>query len=62
MAKNNVKERRKALGWSRAHLGQKAYVDRRVIQLIEMEQSHDTEAMERIEAILSAAESAQADA
>lgn len=59
---DDLKERRKALGWTRAELAQRAAVDPRTLQLLELGQSLDTEARERVEAVLAAAELDQADA
>ncbi len=52
----DFKERRKALGLSRAELGEKALVDTRTLQLLELGQSDDEESASRVERTLSALE------
>lgn len=51
-----VKERRTALGLSRAELGEAAYVDRRILQLLELNQLGEHEAIVRVERALTALE------
>ena len=48
----SIKERRKALGLVRKELASKAYVDPRILQLIEMGQHSDAEATDRLDATL----------
>lgn len=48
----DIREARKALGWSRDDLAARATVDKRVLQLIELGMSHDTEAITRCEEVL----------
>ena len=55
------KERRKALGWSRAELAQRAHVNKATLQLIEMGQSLDDESIARIEEAMSRAEAGEKD-
>jgi transcriptional regulator with XRE-family HTH domain len=54
-----IKERRLALGWSRADLASAAKVDPRVVQLIELGHSHDQESKDRCYAALKEAEKAK---
>ena len=54
-----IKERRKALGLSRAQLSAYAYVDPRICQLIEMNSSHDKDCIHRLEATLLCLENGQ---
>jgi transcriptional regulator with XRE-family HTH domain len=49
---DDLREKRKVLGWSRAELAVRAQVDPRTLQLLELGQSEDTEARERVEAVL----------
>ena len=56
----SVKERRIALGLSRAELGEAAYVDRRILQLLELNQLEEKEAAGRIERALTALENGDA--
>lgn len=55
----SIKDRRKALGLSRAQLAAYAYVDARTAQLLEMGQADDAEATHRLEVTLTALESGQ---
>lgn len=57
----DIREARKALGWSRDDLARRAVVDKRVLQLIELGLSHDTDAITRCEEALAAAETVTAD-
>lgn len=59
---DDLKERRKALGWTRAELAQRANVDPRTLQLLELGQSLDDESRERVEAALAAEELRTSDA
>jgi transcriptional regulator with XRE-family HTH domain len=45
---DELKHRRKALGWSRRELAQRSETDPRVLQLLELGLSHDDEAAERV--------------
>lgn len=53
----SIKDRRKALGLSRAQLAAYAYVDARIAQLVEMGVNHDADVIHRLEATLTALES-----
>lgn len=57
----SVKERRKALGWSRATLAQRAQVDRSALQLIELGQWSDDDAIARVAEVLVRAEGGELD-
>lgn len=59
---DDLKERRKALGWSRLELAQRAGVDPRTLQLLELGESLDEESKARAEAALDAEERRTADA
>ena len=50
------KARRKALGWSRRELAERTALDKRIIQLVELGQWTESEAVGRIEYVLSAGE------
>jgi transcriptional regulator with XRE-family HTH domain len=52
---DDLREKRKVLGWSRAELAVKAQVDPRTLQLLELGESEDTEAHDRLHAFLDAA-------
>ena len=52
----DVKARRKALGWSRAELAQRAGVEQSVVALIERRAWSDQEAITRVERVLTQAE------
>ncbi len=56
-----IRARRKALGWSRRELAQRAAIDPRVVQLLELDQWHEGEASGRVQAVLMRAESGEAD-
>ena len=58
---DDVKARRNALGWSRAELARRAGVDRNALQLIELGQWSEVDALTRVARILSLAESGQTD-
>ncbi len=45
----NIRARREALGWSRADLSREAQIDRSVIQLVELGEYHDAEAITKLE-------------
>ncbi len=59
---DDLKERRKALGWARAELARRADVDPRTLQLLELGESLDDEARARVEAVLAAEELRTSDA
>ena len=50
----DIKSRRAALGWSRKELAEKAFVDPRTLQLLELGQSADDESRARVEKALTA--------
>jgi transcriptional regulator with XRE-family HTH domain len=56
-----LKARRKALGWARRELADRAGIDPRVIQLLELDQWHEGEASGRVQAVLMRAESGETD-
>lgn len=56
----SLKERRVALGLSRAELAGMAVVDKRILQLLELGQSSDDESRERAERALTALEKGEA--
>lgn len=49
---DDVKERRKALGWNRAELARRAGVDRNALQLIELGQWTEEDALARVALVL----------
>lgn len=51
-----VKERRKALGWDRAELADRAGVDKAALQLIELGQWTEEDALTRVAHVLARAE------
>jgi transcriptional regulator with XRE-family HTH domain len=57
----SVKERRKALGWSRAELGQRSGVDRAALQLIERDAWTEEDSLKRVDEALSRAEAGELD-
>jgi ribosome-binding protein aMBF1 (putative translation factor) len=57
----SIKDRRKALGWNRAQLAQRCAIDRRVMQLVELGQWSEADALERVETVLSRAEAGETD-
>lgn len=57
----DIKARRKAVGWSRAELAERAALDARVIQLIELDQWNEPESLGRCDAVLGMAERGEAD-
>ena len=59
MATQDIKTRRKALDLTRAELAQAAYVDKRILQLIELKQHHGEEAESRLHRALDALEGGQ---
>ena len=56
----NWKARRQALGLSRADVAQAAYVDKRILQLIELNQSADADVLDRLDRAYTALESGTA--
>lgn len=56
-----VRTRRKAIGWSRRELAHRAGIDPRVVQLIELDEWTDGEAVGRVRAVLMRAESGERD-
>jgi transcriptional regulator with XRE-family HTH domain len=56
-----IKARRKALGWRRAELAQRAAIDARLVQLIELGQWTEGEAIGRVKAVLIRAEGGESD-
>ena len=57
----DIKERRKALGWNRAELAKRAALDKHVVQLIEMGQWSEEDALGRVQYVLRSAEAGQPD-
>ena len=57
----DFKERRKAVGWTRAETAHRAGLDPRVVQLVELGQWTEFEALGRLEALLSRAEAGEED-
>jgi len=57
----SIKERRKALGWNRATLAHRAQVDRAAMQLMEMDQWTEEDALARVEEVLTRAEAGETD-
>jgi len=56
-----IKQRRKALGWSRQELAQRAGIDRHVVQQLELGTWSEGEARMRVEVALERAESGDSD-
>lgn len=57
----DIKARRKALGWNRADLARRAALDRHVVQLIEMGQWSEEDALGRVQYVLGSAENGDLD-
>jgi ribosome-binding protein aMBF1 (putative translation factor) len=57
----DIKARRKALGWDRAELAKRAALDKHVVQLIEMGQWSEEDALGRVQYVLGSAESGDLD-
>ncbi len=57
----SIRERRKALGWSRAELAERAAIDRRIVQLIELDQWTEADALARVDEALRRAEAGDTD-
>lgn len=56
-----VKDRRKALGWSRAELADRAGIDPRLVQLVELGQWSEEGALARLAEVLRRAEAGEVD-
>ena len=56
-----LRARRKALGWSRRELARRAAIDPRVVQLLELDQWSEGDALGRVRAVLIRAESGETD-
>ena len=56
-----LKVRRKALGWARAELARRAALDGRIVQLVELGQWSEGDAIGRIRAVLLRAEGGELD-
>lgn len=57
----SIKERRKALGWNRAELADRAGIDRSSMQLIELGQWEVEESLQRVGEVLDRAEAGETD-
>jgi transcriptional regulator with XRE-family HTH domain len=57
----SVKDRRKALGWDRAELARRAGVDRSALQLVELGQWTEEDALKRVDEVLSRTEAGEVD-
>lgn len=57
----DVKARRKALGWSRAELADRAGIDPRLVQLVELDQWTEEGALARLAEVLRRAEGGEVD-
>lgn len=57
----SIKERRKALGWNRTTLAQRAQVDRSAMQLMELGEWSESDALARVEEVLQRAEAGEVD-
>jgi transcriptional regulator with XRE-family HTH domain len=58
---NDIKPRRKAQTWTRAELADRAGLDPRVVQLVELDQWSEFEALGRLDTVLRMAESGEED-
>lgn len=58
---NDIKPRRKAQSWSRAELADRAGLDPRVVQLVELDQWSEFEALGRLDTVLRMAEAGEDD-
>ena len=56
----STKDRRRALGWTRAELAQRAALDKHIVQLIELNQWTEEDALKRVEYVLRSAEAGDA--
>jgi transcriptional regulator with XRE-family HTH domain len=52
----SIKERRKAHGWNRSELARRAGLERSVMQLVELGQWSESDALERVQRVLDAAD------
>ncbi len=57
----DFKQRRKKVGWSRKELADRAGLDPRVVQLVELDQWSEFEALGRLEAVLTRKEEGEED-
>lgn len=57
----SVKDRRKALGWDRAELARRAGVDRSALQLVELGQWTEEDALQRVDEVLRRTEAGEVD-
>lgn len=57
----SIKDRRKALGWSRRELADRAGIDPRVVQLLELGQWSEEESVGRVDEVLTRAEAGEHD-
>lgn len=57
----SIKDRRKALGWSRAELAQRAGVDRAALQLIEQDAWSEEDSLARVAEVLDRTEAGETD-
>ena len=60
-AMSDIKARRKALGWDRAELAKRAALDKNIVQLIELNQWSEDEALGRVQYVLRSAEAGYVD-
>ena len=61
MTTDDIKARRKALGWDRAELARRAALDRSVVQLVERGEWSESDALARVEEVLRRAEAGERD-
>lgn len=57
----DFKQRRRAIGWTRAEAADRAGLDPRVVQLVELGEWTEFEALGRLEALLGRAEAGEED-
>ncbi len=57
----SVKDRRKALGWDRAELARRSGVDKSALQLVELGQWTEEDALRRVEEVLARTEMGEKD-
>jgi hypothetical protein len=57
----DIKARRKALGWNRAELAKRAALDKNVMQLIELGEWSEEDALGRVQYVLGTAEGGDLD-
>jgi predicted transcriptional regulator len=58
---DDVKARRKALGWTRADLARRTALDKHIIQLVELGQWSEADALGRVQYVLGCAENGDLD-